>query len=95
MKPLLRCPTALLPLAFSLVALVFVGVHLLARSPAREVDEGPAAHLFQLLIAIQLPLILLFIWRWIRRAPGPTLSMVALQVCALLVAMAPVAFFGL
>jgi hypothetical protein len=53
-------------------------------------DEGLAAHLWQLLMAGQAPVILWFVIQWLLRAPRQALSVLALQVCAALAACAPV-----
>lgn len=58
-------------------------------------DEGAVAHIFQLLIMAQAPLIVLFLatanWRRLPRVAGS----LALQVVALVVAFGPVAYFRL
>jgi hypothetical protein len=58
-------------------------------------DEGAAARIFQLLIVAQLPFIVTYIMtaNWRRR--GPALARIALQVAALALAFAPVAYFHL
>jgi hypothetical protein len=98
---IMKQPTAFLPLAMSLGALgtLFVatmyglahGAHGLVREP----DEGTAAHIWQLLMAGQLPVLLFFAIKWLPRAPRQTLYVLALQAGAVLAAMAPVYFLGL
>jgi len=85
----------------SLAALAVVGVaatydilhygHGLIREP----DEGTAAHLWQLLMAGQLPVLLFFAIKWLPRAPRQTLYVLALQAGAALASMAPVFFLDL
>jgi hypothetical protein len=53
--------TAIAPFVCSLLALVLVVAVLISGWERHLADEGAAAHLFQLLIAAQLPLIGLFI----------------------------------
>lgn len=86
--------SAAAPVAMSLAAFVLV-VLAVAGGARREPDEGTGAHIFQLLIAGQLPFVLAFLatadWdRW-QRVAGP----LALQVGALALAFAPVAYFNL
>jgi hypothetical protein len=57
-----------------------------------EADEGTAAHVFQLLMAAQVPVVAFFAVKWLPRAPGPTLQVLALQGVAALAAIAA-AFF--
>jgi hypothetical protein len=90
-----RKPGALVPMAMSLTALVVVLVHILASGAVRETDEGAAAHIWQLLMAGQLPILAYFLIRWLPRAPRHTLFVLALQIGAALAAMAPVYFLAL
>jgi hypothetical protein len=91
----LRKPSALLPLAMSLAALATVIVHVALFGTAREADEGAAAHIWQLLMAGQVPFIVFFAVRWLPRTPRRALPVLALQVAAVLAALAPVYLLGL
>ncbi len=79
----------------SLTALAFVLGHIVIFGVAREADEGTAAHMWQLLMAGQIPVLAFFVLKWLPRAPRATLSVVAMQIGAALAAMAPVFFFNL
>jgi hypothetical protein len=57
MPIMLRKPSAFLPVAMSLAALGVVLFHVAIFGAARETDEGAAAHLWQVLMAGQLPLL--------------------------------------
>jgi hypothetical protein len=57
---------------------------------AREADEGAAAHLWQLLMADQVPVIAFFLVQSLARAPRAAMLTLALQVGAALLAAAPV-----
>ena len=92
---LLKQPSAFLPVAMSLVALALVLGHVALFGAAREADEGTAAHLFQLLMAAQVPIILFFAIKWLPRTPRQALLTLALQAGAALAAFAPVFFFNL
>ena len=90
---LLRRPSALIPLAMSVAALAIVIGHAALSGTARQADEGTAAHLWQLLMAGQVPAIAFFAIKWLPAEPGPALLVLALQVGAALVAMFPVWWF--
>ena len=92
---LIMRPSAFLPLAMSVAALTVVLVSVAFFGAARESDEGTAAHLWQLLIAGQLPVVAFFAIRWLPRAPRPALSVLAVQALAFLAALAPVYFLHL
>ena len=81
---------AYLPVAMSLAALAIVLTYLGLHGPARQPDENAAAHLWQVLMAGQVPIVAFFVIRWLPRSPRTALSVLALQVAAALVAMAPV-----
>jgi hypothetical protein len=87
---LLRHPSAFLPFAMSLAGLAVVLGHIGLYGVVRRADEGAAAHIWQLLMAGQLPLLAFFAVRWLPRAPKPTLGVLALQLVAALSAVAPV-----
>ena len=87
-------PSAWLPIAMSLAALALVLVHLARFGAAREADEGTSAHLFQLLMAGQVPVLAFFAVKWLPQAPRQTLQVLALQVGAALAALAPVYWLG-
>jgi hypothetical protein len=93
---IVRHPSALIPLAMSLTALTLLLVPMaIYGPPVREPDEGALAHLWQILMAGQLPVLAFFAIRWLPRAPKATLGVLALQAGAVLAAMAPVYYFNL
>ena len=92
---LLRQPSAFLPIAMSVAALILVVVSVTLYGAAREADEGTAAHLWQLLVAGQLPIVAFFAIRWLPRSPRSALPVLAVQALALLAALAPVYFLHL
>ena len=84
-------PSALLPIAMSIAAmgvLIFALATGFGRSP--DGDEGAAAHLWQLLIAGQIPVIAYFVLRWLPAAPREGVAVLATQLAVGLVAAAPV-----
>jgi hypothetical protein len=92
---MLRKPSAFLPVAMSFAALAVVLAHVAIYGAAREADEGAAAHLWQLLMAAQLPLLVYFAIRWLPRSPKQALQVMALQASAAVAALAPVYFLNL
>jgi hypothetical protein len=86
--------SALLPLALSLAGLALVLGHV-ATGGAREADEGTAAHLWQLFMAAQAPLIGLFAAIWLPRAPRAAALVLALLAVAVLANLAALRFFDL
>jgi hypothetical protein len=87
---MLRRPIAFAPIAMSLAALAIVVTYVVIFGAARESDEGATAHVWQLLMTAQLPLIAFFLFRYLRQAPRSALSILALQLVAALAAVAPV-----
>jgi hypothetical protein len=92
---LIRKPSALLPVVMSVGALALMLGHVAMAGAAREADEGAAAHIFQLLIAAQVPIVVFFAIKWLRSAPRQALPVLALQVGAALVALASVYLLNL
>jgi hypothetical protein len=87
--------SALLPIAMSVTALAVVLGHVALFGAARAADEGAAAHLWQLLMAGQVPVVAYFALKWLPRTPGQALRVLALQAVAVLAACAPVYFLNL
>jgi len=85
-----RRPSAFLPIVMSLVALSVVIIHLITHGPAPQADEGTAAHIWQLMMATQVPIVLFFAIKWLPDSPRMAVPVLALQIAAALAAMAPV-----
>lgn len=92
MSPLaaLRHPSAFVPIAMSLGALSIVLMFLALNGPAPQADEGTAAHVWQLLMAGQVPIVVFFAIKWVPDSPRQALPVLGLQIGAALAAMAPV-----
>jgi hypothetical protein len=86
----LKHPSAFVPITMSLVAVAVIVTHIALFGTARQPDEGTAAHLWQLLMAGQLPIVALFAFRWLPLAPRYALLVLALQAVAAVAALAPV-----
>ncbi len=88
MKRLMRSPSAFLPLVMSLAALLTVAVYVALFGVARQPDENAAAHIWQLLMAGQLPIIAFFAVKWVPRIPKQAIQVLGLQACAALSSLA-------
>jgi hypothetical protein len=77
----------------SVGALATVIGHAAMFGTARQADEGTAAHIWQLLMAGQVPAIAFFVIKWLPVAPRQALLVLALQVGAAVAAMFPVWWF--
>jgi hypothetical protein len=95
--------SAFLPLTMSLLALLMVlgdvatysvihgGIQGLNGGP----DENSTAHIWQILMTAQIPIVAFFAIKWLPRAPRQTLPVLALQTTAWLTSCAAVFFFHL
>lgn len=90
--PSWKLPSAFLPFAMSLVALAVVLGSVARFGIVHEADEGAAAHIWQLLMAGQVPLVAFFAIKWLPRAPRQALRILALQLGAALASFAAVFF---
>ena len=90
---MLKHPSAFLPVAMSLGALATVLVFVALHGTAPQADEGAAAHIWQLLMAVQVPIVLFFTIKWLPRSPRQAVPILGLQVGAALVAAMPVLLF--
>lgn len=84
--------SAFIPIGMSIAALALVVGHALVYGIVHEVDEGTPAHVFQLLMVAQLPVIAFFAFRWVPRAPRPALLVLAIQAAAAALALTSVLF---
>ena len=67
-----------IPVFLLLLGLRYVAIHGLLR----QADEGTEAHLFQLLMPVQLAVMAYFALTWLPRSPRGTLPVLALQAIA-------------
>jgi len=100
-RTMVQKPSAFIPLGMSLAALGLLGwayIYGLATGQGglvRQPDEDAFAHLWQLLMAGQVPMLAYFAIKWLPRAPKATLRVLVLQAAAALAAMAPVYLLNL
>jgi hypothetical protein len=91
---LVKKPSAFIPLIMSLIALAILVGHIVLFGIERQADEGTAAHLWQLLMAGQLPIIAFFAIKWLPQNPKQALLVLALQFIAAMASIAPVFYFN-
>ena len=92
-RSLLRSPLGLTPILLSLFCIGMILLHVARFGTLKQEDEGTEAHLFQLLMVLQAPLILLFVGRWWPVRRRETLVILALQALAASLAFALVYLF--
>ena len=74
----------------SLAALAIVLFHIAMFGTARQSDEGTEAHMWQLLMAGQIPILIVHAVKWLPLGPKPALQVIGLQLGAAVAALAPV-----
>jgi hypothetical protein len=89
---MMKQPSALIPLAMSLAALALVLGHVAMYGIVHEADEGTPAHIWQILMAAQVPIVAFFAIKWLPRNPKQALLVLALQAGAYLASLAAVFF---
>ena len=100
-RTMVRKPSAFVPVAMSFAALALLcGAYIYGLTTGqgalvREPDEGSIAHVWQILMAGQVPVLGYFAIKWLPRAPKQTLRVLVLQAGAVLAAMAPVYLLNL
>ncbi|HEY9086502.1 MAG TPA: hypothetical protein VIN40_11305 [Candidatus Tyrphobacter sp.] len=92
MVELLKRPSAFLPLLISGGFLVAFAVGILQGTLVRRPDEDAGAHLFQILMPLQLSIIAFFAISWLPKKRTPALQVLTLQAGAALAVLAVVYF---
>jgi len=92
---LLKKPSAFIPLVMSSAAIVTLLIAIAFGAtdpppPGVRPDEGTGAHIFQLLMVVQLPFILYFAIRWLHESFKTAVQVLLLQATAAIGALAPV-----
>lgn len=90
---LIKKPSALLLIVMSLAAIVMVLGHAAIFGVVREADEGTPAHIFQLRMGAQVPIVAVFAAKWLPHKPSQTLWVIVPQASLGLNAMALVYWF--
>jgi len=92
MNATIKLPSAWLPLVMSLAGIALVLGHVAMFGIVHEVDEGAAAHIWQILMTTQIPIVAFFAIKWLPQAPKQALPVLALQAGAYLASLAAVFF---
>ena len=92
---LVRKPSAIAPIIMSAFALFVVLVAIATGSAKPQPDEGAAAHIWQLLMAGQIPFLGWFVLRWLTRDLRAALPVLSIQIVAFAAALFPVWYLGL
>lgn len=92
MTELLKRPSAFTPLLISAAFLAYFIVAAARGMLAPHADEGAPAHLFQLLMPLQLSIVGFFALSWLPKKPAAALRVLTLQVGAGLAVLAVVFF---
>ena len=87
-----RRPSASLPVAMSLLALTAVLIHVGIYGIVHEADEGATAHIWQILMAAQLPLLAYSLLRSLPRPRKQPLTILGVQAGLVLANLAAVFF---
>lgn len=85
---LLKQPSTWLPFAMSFAALVFLLGHVAIFGTTNETsggDEGAPARIFQLIMAVQLPIVGYFAIKWLPKKPKQSSIVLTLQAVAWLI----------
>ena len=90
--PSIKFPSAFLPVAMSLTALAIVLGHVAIYGMIHEADEGTAAHMFQILMVLEVPMIGYFAVKWLPKNPKAAFKVLAMQAAAAIAAFASVFF---
>jgi hypothetical protein len=84
---LLSKPSAFVPLVMSVLALGLIAAVSIGAIPVTPTgDEGTSARLFQLLLVLQVPVIVVFAAKWLLRSPRSALAVLMLQAAAAILA---------
>ena len=92
-RSVMKKPSAIAPIVMSLLALLLIVVHVARYGLVQDTDEGTSAHLFQLLMVCQVPIVVFFALRWLPESPAQARIVLALQLSAGLVAFAALVVF--
>jgi len=89
-RDLFWSPSGFAPVAMSACALAAIGAHIVTSGVAPQADEGTAAHLWQLLMAGQLPVVAWFAMRRVPERGRRAVTISAIHVGAMVAAVLPV-----
>jgi hypothetical protein len=85
-----KTPSAMIPVIMSLAALILVAIQFGLHGVEPERQERAVAHVWQLLMLAQIPVIALFAFRWLRRATWQAVTVLLVQTLAWATAAVPI-----
>jgi hypothetical protein len=94
-KTIIKHPGAWIPIAIPLIFFAYLTMYIAIFGIVRNEDEGTAAHLFQLWLALEPLMLGFFAVRWLPRALSNALFILALQIAAALLPVSVVFFLKL
>jgi hypothetical protein len=89
----LNRPSAFIPVVMSATALAIVLGYAVMFGVAPQADEGIAAHMWQILMVGQVPIVAFYAIKWLPTQHKQALLVLAVQLSAVLAAMLPVLLF--
>ena len=92
-KSLLKQPSAWIPIVMSLSALAMLLGYVAIFGIVQHEDEGTPAHIFQLIIVAQLPIVAYFGFKWLPKRPKQSLLVLGLQAVAWILPIVAVIWF--
>ena len=95
MNSVIKKPSAWVPIVMSLATILLLIVSFAMHGVVHQADEGVDAHLFQILMFGQVPIVAFFVLKWLPSNPKQTILILSLQILLALLAMAPVFYFKL
>ena len=90
---LLKQPSAWIPIAMSFAALAMLLGYVAIFGIVHHEDEGTPAHIFQLIMVAQLPIIAYFGFKWLPKRPKQSLLVIVLQAVACIIPIVAVIWF--
>ena len=90
-----RRPTGWLPIALPTALMAFIVTYLLTVGAGDNRDEGTAAHVFQLAVALELVLLVIFAVRWLPRSPRTAGIVLGVQLMVAAIPILTVFMLGL
>ena len=90
---LLKQPSAWIPIAMSFAALAMLLGYVAIFGIVHHEDEGAPAHIFQLIMPAQLPIVAYFGIKWLPKRPKQSLLVLALQAIAWIIPVLAVIWF--
>jgi len=92
-KSLLKQPSAWIPLVMSLAALALILGYVAIFGIVHNTDEGTPAHIFQLLMVLQLPVVAYFGLKWLPKRPKQSLLVLVLHAVAWIIPVLAIIWF--